>query len=599
MSSIQRSSANTVSSMQPLVLEADAAMKTAAEEAAIISNNQQALPKKRKFESLQENVEGSSGSQPEAAMKELADLVGKVNNLLYCNFRQNQANANEFFVERKKLITLEKTEVASSSDVKTWLLSITVQADGSCLFKGKSIPYSALKDILQFKKVDFVNEVDPLELVAEMVSMHLAEPSDLQQFWSLLSGYCASDRKRIFRHIIKTHSKFVSWVLRKAQWDIENILPITLREVLNEPATRNLVKELDCLEDQLEEDTLQQLLDLFPIEKLRLTSCEFTPEELSYLLDLPHLKSLDIGNLSCEGSLNPTHLAEIGECIQLESLIINGHPDLLEDEDSLVLLERLVHLQELDLSYSDLTDKQAAGLVKFQQLRDLTVSNYKLTDAGLLYIGQCNQLEELYVLHDANLELGSNPITDVGVAHLRGLKRLRRLSIPGSKITDKGVSHLSELAELRFLALDNASITDAALALLSNLKKLQVLSLEDCPLITDEGLAFLSRLPELQELYFIGCTFTGKGLSVLSNLNDLRLLSLSLSPNITDDGIAALKKLSHLRILYLVDCDKITDASLPHLDAMSSLEKVNIRSEQISKEALHNSEIFKRGAVQE
>ena len=47
------------------------------------------------------------------------------------------------------------------------------------------------------------------------------------------------------------------------------------------------------------------------------------------------------------------------------------------------------------------------------------------------------------------LGLGGTRVTDVGLAHLQGLKRLERINLVGTKVTQEGINHLlKELPEL-------------------------------------------------------------------------------------------------------------------------------------------------------
>lgn len=52
-------------------------------------------------------------------------------------------------------------------------------------------------------------------------------------------------------------------------------------------------------------------------------------------------------------------------------------------------------------------------------------------------------------------------ITDAGLAHLAGLKGLRQLYLTGTAVTDRGLEHLHGLTELRVLDLAKTRVTDA------------------------------------------------------------------------------------------------------------------------------------------
>ena len=60
--------------------------------------------------------------------------------------------------------------------------------------------------------------------------------------------------------------------------------------------------------------------------------------------------------------------------------------------------------------------------------------------------------------------LSYNKITDEGMQHLNGLNQLRRLSLAEFRVTDKGIEHLKNLVVgSEMLSVGEADITDAGL----------------------------------------------------------------------------------------------------------------------------------------
>lgn len=66
------------------------------------------------------------------------------------------------------------------------------------------------------------------------------------------------------------------------------------------------------------------------------------------------------------------------------------------------------------------------------KLRSLSLS--RITDSGLVYVSQLDQLEEL------NLALAQ--VSDEGIEHLRTMKKLRWLSFEGGGPTPSGIAQL-------------------------------------------------------------------------------------------------------------------------------------------------------------
>jgi len=107
---------------------------------------------------------------------------------------------------------------------------------------------------------------------------------------------------------------------------------------------------------------------------------------------------------------------------------------------------------------------------------------------------------------------------------LKGLDKLRGLSLRGFLVTDAGLDHVTGLTHLQTLDLHFTGVTDEGLAHLEDLKDLRRLSLDGSFLVTDSGLAHLKGLAGLRHL---GLTFTrvsDAGVENLQNaLPDLRI----------------------------------------------------------------------------
>jgi Leucine-rich repeat (LRR) protein len=117
-------------------------------------------------------------------------------------------------------------------------------------------------------------------------------------------------------------------------------------------------------------------------------------------------------------------------------------------------LERLHQLQELDLSYS------------------------KVSDAGLVHLESLSQLEWLLLAHTR--------VADAELTHLEGLRQLQWLNLSGTKVSDAGLVHLENLSQLRWLNLSATKVSDAGLAHLKGLRQLQTLNLLGTK-VTDQG----------------------------------------------------------------------------------------------------------------
>lgn len=158
------------------------------------------------------------------------------------------------------------------------------------------------------------------------------------------------------------------------------------------------------------------------------------------------------------------------------------------------------------------------------------------------------------------LELGGNPgITDAGLIHLAGLKKLRILYLYRTEVRGPGLEHLPH--NLEILSLQFAPAVDEGLIHLKSLPKLRWLDLNNTK-ITDEGLRHLSAVRSLEELHLANTDITDQGLEQLKGSKGLNSLSVG-GTNVTGRGLADFQK------------------ALPSCRVFSSPEKLNAVSEHV------------------
>jgi len=74
------------------------------------------------------------------------------------------------------------------------------------------------------------------------------------------------------------------------------------------------------------------------------------------------------------------------------------------------------------------------------------------------------------------LHLSETGITDAGLAHLAGLKRLRRLTLEKTNVTNDGLKHLAALEQLARLDVKYTQVTEGGLQHLKGAKRLRSVS---------------------------------------------------------------------------------------------------------------------------
>jgi Leucine Rich repeat len=232
--------------------------------------------------------------------------------------------------------------------------------------------------------------------------------------------------------------------------------------------------------------------------------------------------------------------------------------------DKLANLARFPALKRLDLTWSSLTDAELQGLENLSRLEELSIAatatgdagfralsgltNMRrldmegtgITDRGLRAIRGMKRLEHLYF---------DRPISDDGLECLKDLTNLRELMLP-NKLIGRGLINLRGLHKLRFLSIGQSQLIDSDLAFLKELNALEELYLTDCPQLGDPGLENLRHLKTLQKLNLSGSRVSDAGLRCLSGLANLEMLVLE-GTQVTDSGLQALRPLSQLEAIFL------------------------------------------------
>ena len=195
--------------------------------------------------------------------------------------------------------------------------------------------------------------------------------------------------------------------------------------------------------DAAKKKALREWLASIP-QLVELTQWEVRDDDLKGMAALKSLRRLSIGAM-CVGAVSDEGMKAIGELEQLEALnlricIYDVSADVWRDS-----LRKLQGLKELSLmALFDKEPERLAAIGELKGLRSLTLE-YDDLDAKLPYLENLGELEELIL---------RGKVTDEGLKHLTGLKKLRRLDLACDSFSDDAlISLMRALPKLRVVKL--------------------------------------------------------------------------------------------------------------------------------------------------
>ncbi len=215
----------------------------------------------------------------------------------------------------------------------------------------------------------------------------------------------------------------------------------------------------------------------------------------------------------------------------------------------------------VSLSGPRVTDGVIDTLTQFTELRDLSLSDTRMTGVGLRALSRLN---------GPKLSLSGLWVTDEIAQSVGELTKLRELHLIDTGVTDAGIRRLRNLSNLRMLDLDGVQITDEGLSDLGMLKSLEALFLSDT-LVRGRGLGRLSPAIHLEALAIEGPLMSFVGLNEIKGLRTLFLTNTGINAQ----GLATLIALPNLERLVLSG-GKFGDRELTAIEGFPRLARLDL-----------------------
>lgn len=366
------------------------------------------------------------------------------------------------------------------------------------------------------------------------------------------------------------------------------------------------LKKLVLHNTDVSDDGLEIVGKLTNLETLDLSESQLVGWGFLHLKSLTKLMSLDLNR---NWRLGDSALEPLGDLKRLERLDLTGN-SLIRPE-GFRHLERITSLKSLDVTGTRLDDKGLTWIArlplqtlslglesKIKSVRNLAGSSVEilhgpvLKEDELVALGRLSQLQSYWIHWPA--------IRDCDLPQMASLKQLTnlRVRVTGTVEGAKGSAALGELGNLQALSIVGKPSGDwTILENLARCPNLKHLSLVGVP---DEALA---RMPGLEHLELLNLNQANvhQGLTCIRRLPQLR--SLFLNPHtLQDDDLAGLVWPKELELLNLsgrangyplenshfpmTDPRTLTEGSLKHLAALSTLQRLDLTSLPITDQGL-------------
>ncbi len=307
------------------------------------------------------------------------------------------------------------------------------------------------------------------------------------------------------------------------------------------------------------DNDIERVIQIKGLKRLDLSFTYVTDVGIERLQQLQQLEAL---TLDTTESITDAATSYLRANKQLHKLVLRG-TDITDV--GMPAIATLTGLKSLDLSHTMIGDVGLESLPALSELEELNLGGTRITGINLNFLKLLPKLRKLSFngIQRRNASACWTPlITDLDldtISLLSGLEDLNlgvgvslgRTGMPegerncrvtgGIQLTDLGVAKLAKLTKLRRLDISGAKITPAGLKVLKSLPQLERLSLWNCKALDDTAAPEFAAAPKLTNLD-LSYTSAGDGtLKSLAGLPNLKLLYLT-DTKVTPAGVEAFRK---------------------------------------------------------
>lgn len=232
------------------------------------------------------------------------------------------------------------------------------------------------------------------------------------------------------------------------------------------------------------------------------------------------------------------------------------------------VLGACAQIKKLTISGKTITDATFALLTRLTELEELSTDGIQLTDDGFKHFAAFQKLRSLAFFHPA---FRSEAFTGSGLAHLKSLPKLERLTFAGSTAGDTALEAIGQLTQLKEFRTWHTAQTQAGNAHLVKLTNLTALRIgqrlpawgKDSPVSFDEStLVTLARIKTLESIELTEARLTAGIIPQLKALPKLARLKIQ-TVDIPAADVEAIKAaLPNVKVDFVPITDADKEATL-------------------------------------